>query len=61
VIEQNGGIHIRTVGSHRRYKVERDGVVASTAVPMHPGEIPTGTLRAIERQLEPALGKKWLT
>ena len=32
-----------------------------TAIPRHPGEdIKPGTLRAIERQLEPCLGKGWL-
>jgi predicted RNA binding protein YcfA (HicA-like mRNA interferase family) len=47
-------------GSHRRYRVERSGVLASTAVAVHPGDIPPGTLRKIERHLEPVLGKKWL-
>ncbi|MCA1845108.1 MAG: type II toxin-antitoxin system HicA family toxin [Actinobacteria bacterium] len=32
-----------------------------TVVPVHAGEdIPTGTLRAIERALEPCLGEGWL-
>lgn len=31
-----------------------------TVVAMHSGDIPTGTLRAIERQMEPCLGKGWL-
>lgn len=56
---------IRQVGSHRRYVVTyidsagRDATVA-TIVAQHPGDIPAGTLRAIERDLEPALGKGWL-
>jgi len=30
--------------------------------PIHRGkDLPPGTLRAIERDLEPCLGKKWLT
>jgi hypothetical protein len=33
---------------------------AATTVPQHTGDIPAGTLRAIERDLEPALGKGWL-
>jgi predicted RNA binding protein YcfA (HicA-like mRNA interferase family) len=32
----------------------------ATTVPQHSGDIPAGTLRAIERDLEPALGKGWL-
>lgn len=59
-IEANGGEHVRTVGSHRRYRVTVGAVTASTAVPQHPGDIPTGTLRKIERDLAPALGRKWL-
>jgi predicted RNA binding protein YcfA (HicA-like mRNA interferase family) len=56
----------RQVGSHRRYVVtyvdpstgeERQ---VPTTVPQHAGDIPTGTLRAIERDLEPVLGKGWL-
>ena len=33
-----------------------------TTVPVHRGlDLPTGTLDAIEKQLEPCLGAKWLT
>lgn len=60
-IERLGGVHVRTVGSHKRYEVERNDIKASTAVPQHPGDIPTGTLRKIEKDLEPVLGRKWLT
>jgi hypothetical protein len=35
-------------------------VKAATTVPQHMGDIPVGTLRAIERDLEAALGKGWL-
>jgi len=32
-----------------------------TTVPIHAGaDLPPGTLRAIERDLEPGLGRKWL-
>jgi len=55
-----GGVHTRTVGSHKRYQVTGNGVTASTAVPQHPGDIPNGTLHKIQKDLEPALGKKWL-
>jgi predicted RNA binding protein YcfA (HicA-like mRNA interferase family) len=60
IIEAKGGQHVRTVGSHKRYRVTVAGVTASTAVPQHPGDIPTGTLRKIESDLAPALGRKWL-
>jgi predicted RNA binding protein YcfA (HicA-like mRNA interferase family) len=60
-IERLGGVHVRTVGSHRRYQVSHDGRTASTAVPQHPGDIPTGTLGKIEKDLAPVLGKGWLT
>jgi predicted RNA binding protein YcfA (HicA-like mRNA interferase family) len=64
-IERLGGAMVREVGSHRRYVVTyadaagREATVATT-VPHHPGDIPAGTLRAIERDLEPALGRGWL-
>lgn len=59
-IERLGGHVIRTVGSHRRYRITVNDVTASTAVPQHPGDIPTGTLRKIDSDLAPALGKGWL-
>jgi hypothetical protein len=31
-----------------------------TVIPVHSGDIPPGTLRAIERDLEPCLGARWL-
>jgi hypothetical protein len=34
----------------------REATVATTA-PQHPGDIPAGTLRSAERDLEPALGR----
>lgn len=59
-----GGYFVRQVGSHARYaaKYRQAGVEAtcSTTVPMHRGDIPLGTLRAIEKDLEPAFGKRWL-
>jgi predicted RNA binding protein YcfA (HicA-like mRNA interferase family) len=64
-IERLGGVMVRQVGSHRRYVVvftNDSGVEAraATIVPQHSGDIPAGTLRAIERDLEAALGKGWL-
>jgi predicted RNA binding protein YcfA (HicA-like mRNA interferase family) len=66
-IERLGGTQTRQVGSHRRYaaaysKSDGTDATAFTTVPQHAGEdIPAGTLRAIERDLEPAFGKGWLT
>ena len=59
-IEVRGGLILRQRGSHRFYRVEVDGAVAHTTVPQHPGDIPIGLLRKIERDLEPVLGKGWL-
>ena len=59
-IEKAGGFHVRTVGSHKRYRIEIAGRSASTAVPQHPGDVPTGTLRKIELDLAPVLGRGWL-
>ena len=64
-IERLGGVMARQVGSHRRYvvtNVDAGGAEArlATTVPQHQGDIPPGTLRAIERDLEPAFGRGWL-
>lgn len=60
-IEELGGIFVRQVGSHRRYNARTtEGERAFTTVPMHNGDIPLGTLRAIEKDLAPAFGKGWL-
>ena len=61
-IERLGGLMARQVGSHRRYVVtyaDADGSEAkvATTVPQHQGDIPRGTLRAIERDLEPRVRK----
>lgn len=44
-------------GSHQKWRLH-DG--SSVIVPIHAADIPTGTLRSIERQGEPALGRMWL-
>jgi predicted RNA binding protein YcfA (HicA-like mRNA interferase family) len=63
-IEHLGGEQTRQRGSHRRYEASaaREGhtVTVRTTVAQHPGDIPTGTLRAIERDMEPVFGKGWL-
>jgi predicted RNA binding protein YcfA (HicA-like mRNA interferase family) len=61
-IERLGGLNMGQRGSHRKYKVTVDGTTVSTVVPQHAGrDIPIGTLSAIQRDLEPALGKGWLS
>ena len=44
-------------GSHQKRRLH-DG--SSLIVPIHSEDIPIGTLRSIERQAEPALGRMWL-
>lgn len=63
-IEQLGGHQIRQRGSHRQFEASttRNGetVTARTTVAQHSGDIPNGTLRAIEKDMEPVFGKGWL-
>ncbi|MEK7663719.1 type II toxin-antitoxin system HicA family toxin [Aurantimicrobium photophilum] len=59
-IESLGGQFLRQKGSHRLYRITREGVSVMAVVPQHGGDIPIGTLRAIERSLEEVLGKGWL-
>jgi predicted RNA binding protein YcfA (HicA-like mRNA interferase family) len=48
---------IRQRGSHVRVRCGK----CETTVPVHAGEdLPPGTLRAIERHLEPCLGRRFL-
>lgn len=52
-----GCVVVRRSGSHVRIRC-RD---CQTTVPVHAGlDLPPGTLRAIERDLEPCLGRRWL-
>jgi predicted RNA binding protein YcfA (HicA-like mRNA interferase family) len=61
-IELLGGEVLRQRGSHRLYRaVCADGSSVQTVVPQHAGrDVAPGTLRAIEKDLEPAFGKGWL-
>lgn len=63
-IERLGGKQTRQRGSHRMFEAQTthngDIVTARTTVAQHPGDIPTGTLRAIERDMEPVFGRGWL-
>lgn len=57
-LKRLGCAEVRQRGSHVRVKCGR----CLTTVPVHAGEdIGPGLLRAIERDLEPCLGKGWLT
>ena len=58
VIERRGGRMIRQRGSHRVYLTAGG---CRTVVPMHAEDIAAGTLRQIVKDLEPCLGKGWLT
>jgi predicted RNA binding protein YcfA (HicA-like mRNA interferase family) len=49
---------VRQSGSHVIVRCDD----CQTVLPIHSGrDIPVGTLRSIERDLEPCLGKGWLT
>ncbi len=56
IVRKRGCVEVRQVGSHLTIRCGE--CVATIAV--HTGDIPTGTLRKIERDLEPCLGKGWL-
>ena len=57
ILRRHGCIEVRRRGSH--VIVRCDG--CRTVVPVHAGEdLGVGLMRAIERQLEPCLGKGWL-
>lgn len=49
-LEKNGFIFIHQKGSHRYYLKKKDGKEFLTSVPMHPGDLPIGTIAAIIRQ-----------
>jgi predicted RNA binding protein YcfA (HicA-like mRNA interferase family) len=57
ILKALGCVEVRQKGSHLFVRCG----TCTTVVPVHPGEdIAPGTLRAIERQLQPCLGKGWL-
>lgn len=48
---------VRQKGSHARFQCDK----CMTTVPVHAGEdLGKGLLRAIEKDLEPCLGERWL-
>lgn len=59
-IEWRGGYVVRQVGPHRRYEATSGDTKCHTTVAQHPGDIPTGTLRKIEKDMEPVFGRGWL-
>ena len=57
LLRQLGCHEVRRKGSHVRVRCDE----CQTTVPTHAGsDIPPGTARAIERDLEPCLGRKWM-
>jgi predicted RNA binding protein YcfA (HicA-like mRNA interferase family) len=56
LLRRAGCTQVRQTGSHL---IVRCGS-CQTVVAMHPGDISNGTLRAIEKQLEPCLGEGWM-
>ncbi|MGH3213953.1 MAG: type II toxin-antitoxin system HicA family toxin [Trebonia sp.] len=62
LIERNRGVLLRQRGSHRQHEARTtvaDGTVvtARTTVARYSGSVRPGTLRAIERDLEPVFGR----
>jgi predicted RNA binding protein YcfA (HicA-like mRNA interferase family) len=53
-----GGVKLRQKGSHARYACACGKY--KTTVPMHAGDLGRGLVGAIEKDLEPCFGKKWL-
>ncbi len=65
LIERKGGVLLRQRGSHCQYEARvtlADGTeaIGRTTVARKTGDVRPGTLRAIERDLEPVFGKGWL-
>ena len=57
ILRAHGCVEVRQKGSHLRVKCGN----CTTIVPVHKGEdIGSGLLHAIERQLAPCLGERWL-
>jgi len=62
-IEQSGKCRlIRQRGSHRFFACSSGETTCRSTVPYHGShDLGTGLLHAIEKDLEPCLGKGWLT
>lgn len=59
-IEALDGYFVRQSGSHAMYRATVGGVTCTTTVSRHSGDIPKGTLAAIQRDMAPVFGKGWL-
>jgi predicted RNA binding protein YcfA (HicA-like mRNA interferase family) len=57
LLAELGCVEVRQSGSHL---IVRCNGGCQTVIPIHAGDISPGTLRNIERMLEPCLGKGWL-
>ncbi len=62
-IERSGKCRlVRQRGSHKQFACSSGATECRTTVPDHGShDLGTGLLRAIEKDLEPCLGKGWLT
>ena len=56
LLRLRGCVELRQAGSHLTIRCG----ACLTTIAVHTGDIPTGTLRKIERDLEPCLGKGWM-
>lgn len=57
ILRRLGCEPVRQHGSHQIWR----RASCQTVVPLHAGDLTPGTLRSIERDLEPCLGANWLT
>ncbi len=56
-LRKAGAMLIRQRGSHQVWEAPGG---CRTFVAVHPGDVPTGTLRAIEKHMAACLGEGWL-
>lgn len=56
-LRERGCVSMRQWGSRQIWRCDS----CQTVIPVHAGDLTPGTLRSIERDLEPCLGPKWLT
>lgn len=57
MLRERGCEPVRQRGAHQIWRCAD----CQTVIPVHTGDIPPGTLRSIERDLEACLGPRWLT
>jgi len=56
-LRERGCGSVRQRGSHQIWRCGN----CQSVIPLHAGDLTPGTLRSIERDLEPCLSLKWLT